>query len=463
MRKTKFLLFLFSAILISLFYSCGSTREVPAPVEKAGPPHWVQQYPIDRQYFIGIASAPILRGSAQHISQARDAALAEIASSITIQIISESESRIREANQLFSHTFEERISSFAKQDLEGYELVDSWEGDHHYWVYYRLCKDLYLSQVEEKIRVATNLAADLLNNAESDLQSGDHAQAIRYHLQAYNNIADFIGYGIETYLNGEKVFLENHIWKTTQDIIRNLKIEFSPSRATGKFLQGLTEQVKVVTVSKYHPGGSYRPVTDMPLKASFIRGNGQLTENIVTGADGTANLSLSRISSPLRSQAILVKPDIKAIAGNLKEEPAVADMINNISLPGANLTIDLETITFCIDYADRGKYNEIIRNAGDGIIRSSLSEKGFEFTSHAANCNYILKFDANLRRGTVIQNIHTAFCNATIYFISDQDVELMSFSVSNVSGADLGFEKAKQKAVQNATNNLIKRIDDELF
>ncbi len=436
---------------------------MPAPEQDTQPPYWVQHYPIDRQYFIGIASTPIIPGSAQHIPQARDAALAEIASSITVHIISETESRIREQDQLFSHTFEERISSFARQDLEGFELVDTWEGDRHYWVYYRLCRDLYRRQIKEKIRVATNLARDLLRSAESEISKNNYGQALRYHLQAYSNIGAFIGFGLETNINGQNVLLENHIWKTTQDIARTLNIEFLPSRATGGFLQGLSEEVKVKVVSDYNPDIPSKPVSSMPLSASFIRGSGQLVENIVTDADGSADLSLSRISSPMRSQTIAVKPDIKAIAGNLVEEPAVVDMIGSISLPEARLTIDIEAIAFCMEYTDRGRYNEMIRNVSDGIIRSSLSEKGFEFVSRKNKCNYILKLDANPRRGTVVQNIHTAFCNATIHFISDRGVELMSFSVSNVSGADLSFEKAKEKAVQNAVDRLIKRIDDDLF
>ncbi len=463
MRKINFLLFLFSAMIISFLFSCGSTRNVPVPVEEKKPPHWVQQYPIDRQHFIGIASAPIIPGSAQHMSQARDAALAEIASSITVQIITESESRIREHDYLFSHTFEERISSFAKQDLEGFELVDTWEGDHHYWVYYRLCRDLYRRQIEEKVRVATNMATDLLANAQSEIEEGSYAQAILYQMQAYNSIGDFIGYGIETTINDKEEILENYIWRNAQDAIRNLKIDIVPSRVTGYFLQGLMEPVFIRVVSGDPSGVAQSPVSGMPLILTFVRGNGQLAENIATDRNGMAELSLTRISSPLRSQTIMVKPDIKAIAGSLESEPAIVDLINNINLPEERLTIDLKEITFCLDYADKGAYNELISNASDGVIRSSLSDKGFEFTSDSNRCNYILKFDANLRRGTVIQNIHTAFCNATVYFISDQGVELISFSVNNVSGADLSFETAKEKAVQNAVDRVVKRISDELF
>ncbi len=463
MNRTTLLISILSIVCITLFFSCRSVKQTPVVVEEERPPQWVQQYPIDQQYFIGIASAPITPGSAQHFSQARDAALAEIASSITVQIVSESESRIREDNYLFSHTFEERISSFAKQDLEGYELVDSWEGDHHYWVYYRLSKDLYRRQIEERIRIASNLSADLINKSESEIETNKHAQAIRYNLQAYSNISDFIGYGIEANINDENVFLENHIWGMTQDMMRSLRIEFIPSNATGRFLQGLNDKVKIKVLSQYSRSSANRPVPEMPLLLSFERGQGQLVEKVVTGPDGTANLSLSRISSPFRSQIIVAMPDIDAIAGGLGEEPAVADLIDNINLPEARLDIELESVVFCIDYVDRGKYNELIKDASNGRIRSSLSEKGFEFTTQTGKCNYILKFDANLRRGTVIQNIHTAFSDATVLFISDKGVELLSFSVSNVSGADLSFEKAKQKAVQNAVDNLMKRIDNELF
>ena len=455
--------FIFAAICCVVLLSFGTTQKVSDDFEDTLPPQWVQRYPIDPQYFIGIASAPITPGSAEHISKARDAALAEIAASITVQIVSESESHIREENQFFSHTFEERISSFAKQDLEGYELVDSWEGDHHYWVYYRLCRDLYRRQKEEKINIATRIATDLIHDADKERQKGNQRHALFYYFQAYNNIGDFIGYGLESTINEQEVFLENHIWGEIQNITGNLKIEFIPSKTVGMFLGGLLKPVEIKVRSDYLTGDSFKAVPGMPLAVYFLRGSGELSESIITGDDGTTNLSLTKINSPLSSQVIKVKPDPESIAGNMAKEEAVAEMISNISLPEARLEIDLRPVTVCLDYTERGEYNEIIKNSSRGTITSSLSRKGFEFTDDIHSCNYFLKLDANLRRGTVIQNIHTAFCDATVYFIDEENVELMSFSVRNISGADLSFIKAKQKAIENSVDKLVKQIKDELF
>ena len=42
------------------------------------------------------------------------------------------------------------IQALTKADLEGYELVDTWDNGNEYWVYYKLSKKIHNANIQLK-------------------------------------------------------------------------------------------------------------------------------------------------------------------------------------------------------------------------------------------------------------------------------------------------------------------------
>ncbi|MFW6351240.1 MAG: LPP20 family lipoprotein [Bacteroidota bacterium] len=454
-------------ILGVLMFSCTGKKNIVAVPENSKP-GWVKNYPIDPGYYTGVASAPLHPFNTNHIAQARDAALSEIAASITVQIVSESESTIREDNLFFSQSFEERITSFAKQQLEGYELVDTWEGDNQYWVYYRLSKAEYQRQLQNKMQRAEDISSDLVEKANLQIKENNLNLAISYYLQAFSALSEFAGYGIESEIEQQKVILDNYIYQNVQNLFSGLMIVPEKNIVEAEFLKGLGGPVRVFVYSSDTNSNNRKPVSSFPVKAGFASGNGSLVEEYNTGNDGAFFLRVSKVTNPSIHQTIVLKPDLKRFEDLYAAQTPVLELINGFDMPESKITLQIKPVVVCLDFSGegrniRGSYSNKVAGAAEGTLRSSLSDKGFRFTDNRNACQYIIKMDAKTRNGTIMQDIHTAFCDASLYVLDNNHEELAGFSVSNIAGADLSFDRAQRKSIGNATENLLKKLEKQWF
>ena len=131
----------------------------------AGTPGWVQKRPVSQAYYIGIAVASKTGDSKNYIQIAKDAALNDLASQIQVNIAGDLMQKIVEKSGLVQDEFVRQIQTSTRAELEGFELVDTYETDNAYWVYYRLSKELYAQQKLAKLHKAASLSLDLFKKA----------------------------------------------------------------------------------------------------------------------------------------------------------------------------------------------------------------------------------------------------------------------------------------------------------
>jgi hypothetical protein len=235
-----------------------------------------------------------------------------------------------------------------------------------------------------------------------------------------------------------------------------------------EFLKGLVGPVKVFVYSSNTNDNDREPVSSFPVEAGFVSGNGSLVEEYNTGNDGAFFLRVSKVTSPALHQTILLKPDLERFEDLYASQTPVLELINGFDMPESKIMLHIKPVVVCLDFSGEGKnirgsYSNKVAGAAEGILRSSLSGKGFRFTDNENACQYVIKMDAKTRNGTIMQDIHTAFCDASLYFLDHDHEELAGFSVSNIAGADLSFDRAKQKSIRNATENLLKKIEQQWF
>ena len=129
-------------------------------------PDWVKKRPINNSYFIGIGISSI-NLSRNYIQSAKNDALSDLSSEISVTISSELIDILTEKSGLSQEEVVSEIRSSTKADLEGFELVDTWEDEYEYWVYYRLSKAKYQANIELKRQNAISLSLDLFKKAKT--------------------------------------------------------------------------------------------------------------------------------------------------------------------------------------------------------------------------------------------------------------------------------------------------------
>jgi len=114
-------------------------------------PDWKIKKPLVNNYFIGIAGIEKAKFGTDYKSLAKNLALNDLSSEITVSINAEVSNKIKEINNNVEQEFTSYVKANTKADLEDYELVDSWENENEYWVFYRLSKEVYFSKRARKI------------------------------------------------------------------------------------------------------------------------------------------------------------------------------------------------------------------------------------------------------------------------------------------------------------------------
>ena len=105
-------------------------------------PIWLNEYPADPRYYIGIGSASKADDPAYQQS-ARESALAELISQIEVNVSSVSELLEQEQNGNYENVFSAFTQTQARKTIEDFEIVDSFDDGSEFWMYIRLSKSDY--------------------------------------------------------------------------------------------------------------------------------------------------------------------------------------------------------------------------------------------------------------------------------------------------------------------------------
>ena len=131
MRKVLNILIIFTLV------ACSSQKNISRVDDNAPPPPtWAQSRPISSSYHIGIGVAQKAPGI-DYRNAAKENALSDLAAEIKVNVNSNSLLYTLEREYKFEQEFRETIKTSTNLDLEDFELVENWEDQSSYWLYYR--------------------------------------------------------------------------------------------------------------------------------------------------------------------------------------------------------------------------------------------------------------------------------------------------------------------------------------
>jgi hypothetical protein len=429
-------------------------------------PDWVLKRPIDNSYFIGIGIA-IKSNSREYIQSAKNNALSDLSSEISVNISSEFVDIMIERSGMSEEETRSEIQASTKSDLEGYELVDTWENKKEYWVYYRLSKELYEEQKRLKRENAINLSLDLITNAK-EKESNWEAQgvtinaAIEYYIQALKPIQNYYGEPLETYYDGNKIFLQNEIFTSLQWILSKIKIK--PINPKLDVKVGSATQNNLKVLATFSEDGEEVNVANLPISFSFIKGQGELVEIIRTNSKGIAKSKIINISPLIKLQMIKCSLDLTNYFIEDSTSNYLLNTLKNINTPSSKFIINVLGPTVYLESIEYNMGNLLSIKIIEPKIKKYLTEKGYSFTDDIASADAMISINAESRQGSEIYGQYVAFVDATIS-ITDMNTgeEIYKNSLQNKKGIQLSFEKAGLKAYQNVSLEISGNIIPEIL
>ncbi len=413
-------------------------------------PDWVKNRPIDSEYYIGIGFAQKIKDNNDHIEIAKTNALKNLSSEITINISGEAISNIVEKAGIVEDEFKSQIRSFTQAELDGYEVVDTWQDKNEYWIYYQLSKELYKQLKQQKIDKAISLSMDLFSEAKINEEKKNIEKALLYYLQSLNPIEKYIGESLETTFRGSTIYLNNEIYFSIQNLLssidlkpRNPTLDAKKNKPIKQFLQ--------VTAIYNDEDGIQTPISNLPLYFSFLSGSGDLLQEARTDDNGIGKSKVSRVISSEKMQIIQTQLDISRFINQDSTSFIFQNILKSFPIPTSKIILNVSGLTFYIE-SNETNLGEILTVLHiEPELKKQLSERGFTFTEDKSSADIYIKINAPSREGSEMFGMYTSFVDLSLSvtdMISEE--EIYKSSINNISGQGLSFEKAGLKAFQNA-------------
>ena len=414
-------------------------------------PDWIETRPVNDAYYIGIGYALKDPGLGNYHQIARDNALKDLASEITVNISSSFIHTIAEQAGMVVEDVQSYVRSTTEASLEGYELVDKWEDDKEYWVYYRLSKAKYRSAKQQKLDKATSMGLDLYRKGKSNEAQGNYANALVYYIQAFNPIQDYIGEPLLVEYDGSQIYLMNSIYSAIQDLLANIELQAINPNRTAKTGQALKKPLQVKVLYK-----ASRPVANLPLEFEFIRGQGSLIRQAITNRSGIAQSRVSKITATDRLQIIQVKPNLKSSLGSGTSK-LIQNIVDHFTVPSTKFVLNVSGMTAYLEVSEKPIEGTAAVLYIEPKLKNALTAYGFDFTNDLSKADVMIKLDAAARKGTVMHELYVAWVDMNLSIVDmSNGREIYKNSFSNIKGINLDYAKASVKAFENAAKEVEK-------
>ena len=426
-------------------------------------PKWISNRPIDNNYYIGIGKSN--KTQTDYIQIAKNNALADIISEISVKISSNSILYQLDDNTGYKEKYEAQIQTVAKDEIDGYEVVDSWESKEEYWIYYRLNKSDYQRKKREKRERAKNLSKDFYEKAQNAEKEYDINNALIYYVKSFDAIKKYLGEDLSIFTFDGKIYLDNAIYQSIQDIFSRIRIEPEKDIYTIKALSKNNEPVYVKI--KLKTDLETQNLSNIPITFSFQNKLINETENVISLNTGKAECSIATMASKGKTQIIKAglntdiyfgEDDADNILKNLFEERGTK--------PFGNLNVVVKELFAYLESAEIVLGNQSSTQSLTNFFKDELSKNFFSFTNDVEKADVIIKINSTIKKGAKLDNhnLHTVFlnCDISIKYLKT-DLIIFNESFNNLKGIRSGsFESASQdvilKAEQKIKNEIIPNI-----
>jgi hypothetical protein len=421
--------------------------------KKSPPPAWVNTLVSDPEYFMGVGSARIDKKKQTHIENARKDALNELASGISVEIFSSNVLVTLVKNDKLKDEFSSLIRARIITDLEGYEVVDTWQDKKNYWVLYRLSKDTYYQQQERKKQDATAIALSFYNQALKAQREGDYKIAIIMYSRTIDAVKLYLHEPIIALTpDGETNIVVQSFARVTS-LIQSLQVT-SPAK-TLELLFSTTPDLELLRFNLATFNG--KPVAGFPVLAHYSET--AIAEPIrVTDADGRVQFKLPLIKSLKTNEMLTLTPDISRVIQESATNFTVRKAILDIPVQTLNIPVIIRRPSICFEVDERITGKGLSESMLGKIFGSLTRVAGFSIADKS-EADFIAFIEADTKILSRVNGVYTTELQGDIVLTDRNDNIRYSARFAPVKGMQLTPELASLDAYRT----LLKQVENRWF
>lgn len=418
-------------------------------------PDWVKQRPADKMYYIGIGRT--LKSTPNYMQEAKQQALSDLVSEIKIEVsVNSLMNSIENDDKGTTTSFEETIRSSAQEDIKEFELVDTWQNDKEYWVYYRLNRTDYEAYNRQRKEAILKKAGDYWYKGHQATEAGDLITAIDFYMNGIKTIQPCLNEDLLYEFEGETLHLGTELYTALKNIFNGIVITPSESIISGTPFQKIKEPI-TLAVTK-----DGTPLRNLKLISKFISGSGDLSLNSVADENGMMQLYIKNITSKNTRQEIQISMDDKPF--NLFQgelfDILKRQLRNNI--PSCNITVEV---------ADRPTNACLMmkQSGNDGLargLRTLLTNNYFTLVADEDTADFMVLVDVKFEPGGIvpgdIYNIREYFTTIEVTLLDNRIQSVVLTYLLDKKRTGASEKVSKSNALSAATREVLKQVNREL-
>lgn len=460
--------YLYLLSILNLLFSCKPSKEVVIGntefSNEQTKPDWVTNHPISADYYIGVGFGNKKGQNLGYREQAKKNALNDLASEISVTIKSNSFLFTMEYNDSFNEEFKSTIKTEISKDLEGYELVDSWEDESIYKVYYRLSKSEYHQKQKEKKEKTLRLCYDLYLKALEAEENSDVLSAMSLNARALLSIKKYWN-EINEYNTGNKViFLENEISANIERILSQVKLETTYKQFELSYNNKYSNTLKINCLFKKGNISSLPLNLNYFKKAKYTESKKRYTEAKTSEGNGIVSFL---VSNPfmLNEQELTIEVDIMKMLSIDKENlNLMKGVVSNF--PAIKMSIPVKIILpkIFIEGNEKSLGNETINKLLSNTFKENFIKNNYDVVDKKTSDGLTLLISANTKSEQNTTRFVPAYLNGEILLKNNNSGKtIYSKDLSNVKGVHSTADKASLKAYQEATELINKSLFKDML
>lgn len=443
------------AVLALIGCKSRQQAQAPPPPPQDARPEWVRSRPVSSAYYVGIGLGSKTRGDAQEV--ARKNALDQLAQEISVRVEGNSLLFTADGRSRFDETFTSTIRTTSTEQLEGYELVDSWDSPTEYWVYYRLSKSEHARLKAERKAKAIATALDLHQRARNSIAAGNLREALDQDLRALIAIKPYWGENDLAEVDGRQVPLATEVYAHLQALTSGIRLALLPDRVDLDYGNHFRREVLVTAIYGEHGRG--RDLPQLPLRITYAGLDGAVTEHKNTDGEGRLRTTVQRAATAQSGNELVVRPDLDALLSKDLEPEVVKALVGSLSVPQARAPITVRMPRVLMRATETNMGGPVGDAGLAPVMREELTRSGFRMVDREADADLLLQLNCSTRSAGEANGFFTAFLDASWSFRDRRTGEVVNDGVrQNVKGIQLNAEKAGIDAYKKAAQDVRKEI-----
>jgi len=410
-------------------------------------PEWTLQQPFDNGYYSAVVKIP--KKAPNYKELARNEAIREISTQISVQIDSDIALKETEANGIPSSELISSIRSSSNNKIRDLQLVGTYETKNDYWAYYRLSKSEYYAWRKNQCEQATAQALNLLN--EFDLSQTNLTSGISALIKGLELIVDYTDMDLTTSYRNKQINLYNELFFRLNHLTEKVKINYAE-----KEIDLTAKQRERKSIAVFVNYQQEIPVNNYPVCFNFLSGKGEIVAEGLTDENGKAELIINRITSFSTPQFIEAKPDKDFWLVGI-ENPIVKTMFGNLQFLPATLKLNVNRPKAFVQYSFNNTSGTDYRN----ILLKKLQDLDLEVSTNQNESDYTFKVNIITRNSEFLPLLkqYSAVADAYIELIDSRTGKsIYNTNLTGIKSVAVTTDAAKGKNELDAVNELCDKV-----